>query len=94
MMANRALPDDFIVSTYSLCSGSVAVPKQQHAHADDSIHGRPDFMAHVCQELRFQRDLLLFCLEPIYVQSVGAMDRIHQWENEQPGLPADQSAQA
>ena len=55
MMVSRASLLVRIVSAKSRCSSSRVVLQQQPGHADDGVHGRADFVAHVGQEsaLRF-----------------------------------------
>ena len=52
MIVSRASALARMVSAKSRCSGRVAV-KQEAGHTDDAVHGRPDLVAHVGEELAF-----------------------------------------
>jgi len=51
MTVSRASPDVRTISVYSRCSAVRPVSSSRAGHADDAVHRRADFVAHVGQKL-------------------------------------------
>ncbi len=54
MMRSSASALDRMVSEYSRCCGRQVGVEQQPGHADDAVHRRADFVAHVGEEFRLE----------------------------------------